>query len=73
LYVVVGNKTLPAILTSVALFTCTTFNNIVGNADIEDQLSIWSVKCRIVIVYSLFFVWGYKYSKRQRIYPCLYA
>jgi len=65
-----------AIFASVALFTCTTFtsfNNIVGNADIEAQLSIWSVKCRIVIVYSLFFVWGYKYSKRQRIYPCLYA
>ena len=26
-----------------------------------------------VFVYSFFFVWSYKYNKRQRIYPCLYA
>lgn len=26
-----------------------------------------------VFVYSFFFVWSYKYNKRQRIYPSLYA
>ncbi|ERJ74803.1 hypothetical protein HMPREF0653_02117, partial [Prevotella disiens JCM 6334 = ATCC 29426] len=41
--------------------------------DIETQLPIWSVKCRSVIVYSLFFVWGYKYNKRKRVFSCLYT
>ncbi|EFA44646.1 hypothetical protein HMPREF0645_0914 [Hallella bergensis DSM 17361] len=44
-----------------------------GVENLSFSLPIWSIKWRNILVYSFFFVLDYKYNKRQRIFPCLYA
>ena len=63
-----------AIFASVALFTCTTFtsfNNIVGNADIEAQLPIWSIKFQNYPVASFAYAIIAKIMRRQSANSCL--